>query len=248
MGTHIEAIQTEVTAATRTACRIGFPVAVILAIVAALAFVLGITTPVRSGPYCSGPCMAYPFAEAAQFFPRDYLWIGPAALIAPLFMVLMVCVHFCVPVRSKPLSLLAACFAAIAATVLTADYMLQLLVVHSSLIHRELEGIALLTQYNARGVFIALENAGYLLLAIAFWPASVAVPQSIRPGSWLRWTFGMSFALVMVAFVGLALRFGPEMSLPFELAAILIVWVELVVASVQLSMFFKRAESVDTLD
>lgn len=247
MGTQIEAIRTGITAATRTACRVGFPAAIVLAAVAALSFFLGITTPVRSGPYCTGICMAYPYAEAGAFFPRDYLWMPAAMLIAPLFTVVVACLHFCVPVRGKPFSLLAVSFAVISTGVLVADYLVQLLVVQASLLHGEAAGIGLLTQYNAHGVFIALEDTGYLLMALAFLPAAAAVPVSIRPGAWVRWTFGTAFALAMLAFAGLGLRFGPEMGLPFELAIILIVWIAVVVVAIELTVFFRRAGKAETM-
>jgi len=241
MTTPLELVKAEVSAATRTACRLGFPVAIALAFVTALAFGLGIVTPVRSGPYCTGLCMAYPYAEAGAFFPRDYLWMPAAMLIAPLFTVLVACLHFCVPVGAKPLTLLALCFASIGTAVLASDYFVQMLVVQSSLAHRELDGVALLTQYNPRGLFIALEDLGYLLIAVAFLPIAAAIPRSLRAGAALRWTLAVAFVLALIAFVSMALLFGLEMGLPFELAIISIVWIGLVVAGIESSLLFRQA-------
>ena len=83
----------EVAAAARTACRIGFPVALSLAGLAAIAFLLGIATPPHSGPLCVGDCTLYPYADAGRFFPRDYLWMAPAVLLTPLFTVVAACVY-----------------------------------------------------------------------------------------------------------------------------------------------------------
>ncbi len=168
MSTQLDFVQAEIHAAARTSARIGYPVALLLALLAALAFVLGITTPVRSGIFCTGHCLAYPYSEADLFFPRDYLWMGPAILIAPLFTVLAGCLHFCVLPRVKPLTLLALCLSSISTALITTAYFVQVLVVQPSLAHREFEGVALLTQYNPHGLFIAIEGLGYLMLAAAF--------------------------------------------------------------------------------
>lgn len=247
MTTRLDLVKAEVSAATRTACQIGFPVSIALTVVAAFGFLLGVSTPVRSGPYCTGHCIEYPYAGAEAFFPRDYLWMGAAILIGPLFTLLAGCVHFCVPLRAKPLTLLALCFACIGTAVLSADYFLQFLVVQASLAHRELDGVALLTQYNPHGLFIALEDLGYLLIALTFLPIAAAIPRSIRPAPALRWTLGLAFALAVTAFVAMALLFGAEMALPFELAIVSIVWIGLVVAGIEASLLFRHAQQADVL-
>lgn len=240
MTTQIDFVQAEIAAATRTATRIGFPAALFLALFSALAFVLGITTPVRSGAFCTGPCMEYPYAEADLFFPRDFLWIGPAILLTPLFTVLVGCIHFCVPPRHKPLTLLALCFSSVSMALLAGDYFVQVLAVQPSLALRELQGVALLTQYNPHGVSIAIESLGYLMLATAFLFTGAAMPRMVRPGAAIRWTLMTAALLAIAAFCGMALRFGVQMALPFELAILMIDWIALVIVGIQLSLFFQR--------
>ena len=72
---------------------LGFWSALLLAILASLAFALGITTPPRSGPFCPGNCIVYPFTDAAQFVPRDYRWVAPAIFLIPVFVVVSACLH-----------------------------------------------------------------------------------------------------------------------------------------------------------
>jgi hypothetical protein len=236
------AIHAEVPAAARTACRIGFPVALTLAGMAALGFVLGIATPPRSGPWCVGNCTQYPFADAARFFPRDYFWMAPGILLTPLFLILVACLYMCVPPRMKPWALISGFFAGIATALVTMDYFVQVLVVQPSLEHHEMDAVALWTQYNPRGLFIAIEDLGYLFLAVAFAFLVAALPAGIRPASAIRWTLGIAAAMVVVAFGGFAARFGVEMALPFELAVITVDWIALVVAGILLSVWFRRVE------
>jgi hypothetical protein len=47
--------------------RLGRWIAPLLAVAAASAFALGITTPPRSGPFCVGQCIVYPYTDASQF-------------------------------------------------------------------------------------------------------------------------------------------------------------------------------------
>jgi len=108
-----------------------------------------------------------------------------------------------------------------------------------SLQHRELDGLALLTQYNPRGLFIAFEDLGYLLLAVAFLFAGAAMPRSIRPGVSLRWTLTGAFLLAVASLLGLGWRYRTEMGLPFELAMISIDWIALAVVGILLSLFFR---------
>lgn len=235
-------IHPEVAAAAKTACRIGFPVALMLAAMAALGFILGIATPPRSGAWCVGNCTLYPYADAGRFFPRDYFWMAPAFLLTPLFTMAAACAYMCVPPRSKPWALIAGFFAATATVFVTLDYFMQVFVVQPGLERHESDGMALLTQYNPHGMFIALEDLGYLFLAAAFVFLAAAIPLAVKPGKALRWTLCLAALLVAIAFFGFWVRFGVEMALPFELAVITVDWIALVVVGILLAVWFRRAE------
>lgn len=230
---------TELNPATRTAARIGAPVAVALAALAALAFMVGILTPPHSGPWCSGDCIAYPYADATRFFPRDYWWMIPAILLAPLFTVVAVCAHFCTPERSQPFSLLAVCFSLIATSLVSLDYFMQLVLVQPGLDRHEF--VALFTQYNPHGLFIALEGIGYLMMAAAFFFLSLAIPRQSLPAVFLSWALNTAALVGFVAFVGMAVAYGPEMGIPFETAIITVDWIALVAAGSLLSLIFRKA-------
>ena len=63
-----------------SASRLGLWVASATAVVGVASLVLSMTTPPRSGAFCSDGCVAYPYTDAAALVPRDYLWIGYAVL------------------------------------------------------------------------------------------------------------------------------------------------------------------------
>jgi hypothetical protein len=122
----------------------------------------------------------YPFTAAAQFVPRDYNWILPAILLVPAFLIVIACIHPFVESGKRYLSLAGLCFTSIAASIIAIGYFIQFEVVEPSLRRGEADGLALFTQYNPHGLFIALEDLGYLALCVAFVFVGAAVPGATR--------------------------------------------------------------------
>ncbi len=222
------------------AARLGFWMALLLTVLTLLSFTIGMVTPPRSGAYCSGTCLAYPYADAARFVPRDYLWMLPGTLILPVFVIMAGCADVFVAARRKHLSRIGLCFASISTAIVTIDYFVQYAVVEPSLTHGETSGLALYLLYNPRGIYIALENLGYLMLSAAFLFIGFAIPISSRAGKGIRWTFVASAVLSFVTFNAMAWHFGLNLEFGLELAIISIVWTALIVAGVLFSIFFHR--------
>jgi hypothetical protein len=88
--------------------------------------------------------------DIAVNIPRDFLWMYPALLPAPLFVMMVSGLHDQAAVDRKRFSRLAVAFSAIAATLLTADYFIQLRVIQPAILKGELDGLAPLSQYNTR--------------------------------------------------------------------------------------------------
>ncbi len=225
------------------AVRLGFWTALLLSAAAVTAFALGITTPPRSGPFCTGQCIAYPYTDAVQFIPRDYLWVAPAAILVPLFVVLMACIHVCVEASRRVFSLIGLCFASISAGIITLDYFIQFQVVEPSLLKGEAGGLALFTQYNPHGFFIALEDLGYLILSAAFLFTGEAFTRAGRLENAIRWTLRSAGLLAFAIFIAMSWRFGLNLEYRFEVAVITIVWTALSILGIMLCIYFKRLGS-----
>ena len=225
----------------RSAMRLGFWTALLLAVLAVAAFALGITTPPRSGPYCAGTCIVYPFTDAAQFVPRDYGWVVPGILLIPVFVIVAACIHSVVQVDRRHLSLVGLCFASMSAAIIGIDYFIQFQVAEPSLRHAETSGLALFTQYNPHGVFIALEDLGYLTLCVAFLFVGVAFPRTSRLARVIRWFLVLSALVGFVTFAGMVWHFGLEIEYRFEVAIITITWISLLAAGLMLSFFFRSS-------
>jgi hypothetical protein len=220
--------------------RLGFWVAILTAICALAALAIGMATPAHSGPYCSGSCITYPYTNVASFVPRDYLWMYPAVLVAPLFVVLMTCVHRYVREDRKVFSQIGLSFASISAALIVTDYAVQLASVQPSLLKGETEGLSLFSMYNPHGIFIALEDAGYLMLSVAFLCAGLAFVGRTALERILRWLFIISSLVAIGALIGLALAYGKDLDYRFEVTVLTIDWTVLIVAGALLGVLFRR--------
>jgi hypothetical protein len=220
--------------------RLGARVAIATAIAGVFALAGAITTPPRSGVFCTSACITYPYTDVAAFVPRDYLWMYPALLLVVLFVILAVCIHHAAAPDVRVLSGSAVALSVIAATAIVVDYGIQLAVLQASLAKGETEGLTLFSMYNPHGMFIALEDVGYLLLGVAFLFAARAIPRGSRLGDSIRWLFTAGGALTVAALILLSLRYRTDLDYRFEVTAIFINWLVLIVSGLLLNRQFAR--------
>lgn len=226
--------------------RFDFWVAFLTALTTAISFLIAILTPPKGGPFCVENCVGYPYTDIAAYIPRDFLWLYPALLPAPLFVLLVSGLHEGAAADRKRFGRLAVSFSVIAASLLTACYFIQLRVVQPAILKGELDGLAPLSQYNPHGVFIALEEAGYLSMGVAFLFAGLVLPARDRLYRAIRWVFGAGFFSVVLLFVVLSLAYGFEVEYRFEVAAISADWTVLIVAGSLLALASRRQPRVST--
>ena len=147
---------------SRTSNRVGFYSAIFTAIITVVTFGFAITAIPISGANCVEGCIEYPYLNTIAQFPKDYLWMYLATVLVLSYVVLMVSIHSYAAQPKKIFSQIGLSFAIIASTILLMDFFVQFSVVPVSLMNGETEGITLLTQYNAHGLFIVMEELGYL--------------------------------------------------------------------------------------
>ena len=123
---------------------------------------------------------------------------------------------------------------------LVGDYFVQFSVVPISLMSGETEGITLLTQYNAHGVFIVLEELGYLLMSLSFLFMAPVFINKNRLEVAVRWVFIISFLLTVLALTLISINYGLDRQDRFEVAVISIDWLVLIVNGILLSIVFKQ--------
>jgi len=229
----------------RQSNRLSLWAAVLTAVLAVVSLAMAVTTFPRSGPYCQSGCVGYPYTDAAAYVPRDYLWMYPAIALTLLALVLMECIHSQVPSSRELLSRIGIAFTIMGVAILVVDYAIQLTFLQPALLIGETEGLSPWTQYNPRGIFIALENVGYVVFNVAFVFIGVAMlrmPTRLRRAA--GWIFTLGGALTLVLLVFYAAFYRVRLDYRFEVTAILITWLVLIVAPALLTIAYLRSEPV----
>ena len=219
----------------RLALRIGTLVALTMSGLTLGTFALAITALPNDVPY--------PFTAdviAAQW-PGDYLWMYPAMVLMLLFVAFVASIHEYAPPTRKIFSLVGLCLAVIAATVLVGTYFIQVTVMQPSLEKGQLDGWAMLTMYNPNGVFIALEELGYLLMSLALACLAPVFMQRNKVERTIRWLVVLSLATAVAALVGVSAVRGIDRGYVFEIMVISIVWLTMVVAGLLVAVVLRRA-------
>lgn len=224
----------------KSATHLGFWMAILTTVTTTVAIAIAITTLPISGPFCPGDCVTYPFETVVDRVPRDFWWMYPALLMPPIVVMLMVCIHHAAAAERKLFSQLGVIFAAIYAAVIAVNYYMQITVVQPSLLRGEFAGLALISQYNPHGLFIALEDLAYLLLGLAFLFMAPVFTGKGGLARVLRWLFRLSAFLVLGGFILYHLIYGHNLEYRFEVFVIAVDWMTLIVAGVLLALWFKR--------
>ncbi len=220
--------------------RFGFWTALSTGATTLVSFGIAIFTPPVSGAFCREDCIGYPYLDIAARFPRDYYWMFPAIVATLLYVALLVGLHGRAAADRKSFSLFAVVLAAMAALLLVGDYFIQLAVVQPSVLAGEADGISLLTQYNPHGLFIALEELGYLLMSASLACMAPALSRATRLERVVRWFFVGGLIVNAVALIWIALRLGHARGYLFEIAVISVDWLVLIAGAFMLAVVFRR--------
>jgi hypothetical protein len=220
--------------------RYGYLVSIITLVLSVITFGIAVSTPPLSGPFCQANCFEYPYTDIASRFPRDYIWMYPAILLTLFYLVLILFIHQTTKPDKKVFSLISTAFAIMATTVLSIDYFLQLSVIQPSIIAGEKDGIALLTQFNPHGIFIALEEIGFFFMILSFLALVPVFSNKSRLEKSIKWTLLVGFILTLISFILITLIFGIKREYRFEVAIISIAWIELIILSFLISKYFKE--------
>lgn len=220
--------------------RVGFVSSLLLTVLTIIGFCFAMIAIPPSGPYCPGNCMDYPYLDLLKYYPRDYLWMYIISFQLIMFMIFVIANHFNAEKDKKIYSFISVSLAIIATTVLLANYFIQYSVVPISMIKGQTEGIPLLTQYNGYGIFIALEELGFILMSLVFLFLSPLFTDKNRLERVLKWSYAIPFVLVLLSFVFYAVQYGLDRDYRFEVAAITIDWLATITIGILSSIYFLK--------
>lgn len=220
--------------------RTGFVSSVSLFIVTLVTFGLAMTAVPKSGPFCTGNCIEYPYPDSLDFYPGDYYWMYLAVVQLAVWLVFMISVHYNYLKNKSVFGFTAVVFASLSVVILFSDYFIQFSVVPVSLMKGETDGIALLTQYNDHGIFIAMEEAGYIMMSVAFMFMALAVNAGSKAERWLKRIFLFPFVVSVILFAWFSIKFGADRSYRFEIWVISINWLAMLAGSLIAGVIFYR--------
>lgn len=229
----------DVKASEREAATFGYWAALATGASTLITFAIAIATPPLSGALCEAGCFTYPYLDVAARFPRDYVWMFPAIVTTLLYLAFAVALYGRVR-RGLHFARLGLLLAGMAALTLSGDYFVQLAVVQPSLLAGETDGISLLSQYNPHGLFIALEELGYLLMSLSLVCLIPALLRPTRLERAIRWLFAAGFVTTLAALAWFSLRYGHERGYLFEVAVISIDWLVLIAGAFMTAAVFRR--------
>lgn len=221
--------------------RIGFYSSIFLAAITLITLGFAATAIPISGVNCHSDCIEYPYLDTLSQFPKDYLWMFLATILILTYMIFVVSIHYFALKKNKIFSHISLTFAIISSVVLLSCYFIQFSVIPASLMNGETEGIALLTQYNPHGVFIALEELGYLMMSFSFLFIAPVFTNKNGIENSIRWIFIIAFILTIIAFVLVTIQHGIVREDRFEVPALIIDWLVLMTNGILASIVFKRA-------
>jgi hypothetical protein len=225
---------------SRTTYQIGFYSAILTVVLTVVTFGFAMTAIPISGANCPENCAEYPYLDTVAQYPKDFLWMPLAILTVLAYVTLMVSIHASAPDHKKIFSQTGLAFALIAAVVLVSDYFIQFSVIPMSLMTNETEGLAMLIQYNPHGIFIALEELGYLIMSLSFLFIAPVFVSKKRIAVAVRWIFVIGFVLVVASLTMISFNYGLDRLDRFEVVVITVNWLVLIVNGVLLGILFRK--------
>ena len=113
--------------------------------------------------------------------------------------------------------------------------------IQPSLVLGETDGIALLSQFNAHGVFIVLEEIAFIMMSLSMLFMAPVFVRETKIEKALRWIFTGSFVLTTVSFALFTVFYGIFREYRFEVAAFTTNWLALIASGLLLSVIFRKA-------
>jgi hypothetical protein len=214
--------------------QIGFLAAISTAVLAALFITMGIF---GSTSWDSFPSMVNYVWSYIKVI--DYALFVPGFVLAPVFVVLMACIHYYAAYDKKIFSLIGLIFAVIYAALITSDYFILWTVTLPSIVMGETANLSLLSMYNPHGIFVSLESLAYLMMSVALL-CIAPVFQGGRIERALRWIFITGFVLAIGSLFGVFLmKYDIVM---FEIAIITIYCPVLIISGILLGKIFRKGD------
>ncbi|HOO75956.1 MAG TPA: hypothetical protein PLS66_11740 [Tepiditoga sp.] len=204
-----------------------------------LTFLTALFTPPISGPFASDP-LKYPFENIISRFPKDYIWMFTAMILMILFILFSLFIFYSSEEKKKIYAHAGLIFSVISSLILLTDYYIQISFIQVSLLNSETQAIAALTQYNPHGIFIILEEIGYIMMSLAFLFFIPVFSEKNKSDGIIRKILLSDVIINIISFIIITLFFGIKREYIFEVVIISVNFIFLAVFSLLVSLRVRK--------
>jgi len=187
-----------------------------------------------SGANVVGEGIPYPYLDTLGQFPKDYAWQVFAIIQLIIFIRLFSIFPNAVLSSHRHHADTARAFALASGIILIIDYYVQFSVVPIGLRSGELDGLPLLIQYNSHGLFMVLEEIGYIMMSAAFIFMGQCFVDASRKIAVLRWILRLPLLVGAVIFALISVKVGLDRKDSLEIWILSIDWLVMLVATLML--------------
>jgi hypothetical protein len=206
-----------------------------ISLITIITFICALFAVPISGANAPNGGIPYPYLNTIEQFPRDYFWQMIAIIQLLVFVIFYYFIQTSVDEKEKAAAQIGFIFCLISSIILISTYYVQINVVPVSLINNEKEGIALLTQYNPHGVFIALEELGYILMLFSL-AMFVFIYNEMKS---IKIINIIAFIISVISYVALIVIYGLDKKDRFEVIIISIDWICLIINGILIGKHYK---------
>ena len=217
-----------------------------LSLVTLITFIFAMIAIPISGANAPGGGILYPYLDTIHQYPKDYIWQYLAMIMLCLYLITYIILKELINQSKRIFVTVGSTFAIMTTVILLMNYYIQVNVVIISLLSKEFEGIPLLTQYNPHGIFIALEELGYLLMMISF--------VFLIPVFWNKETKSKSISIIygigvigtIIGLIIIHLKYGLDKQDRFEIVIISLTWLIMIINGILIGNKMKKRNFVLT--
>jgi hypothetical protein len=215
-------------------------VAISITVITIITFGLAIIAVPISGANCIRNCVEYPYVNTAAQFPHDFFWMPAAMILTFDYLLFFITIHANASDDHKIYSQVGLSLAIISTTIIILDYYIQFSVIPSSLLNGETEGLALFIQYNPHGIFIAMEELGYIIMSLSFLAVAPVFTNITRKENIVHWINIISPISVIMSFIIIYSKFGTDRQDSFEIIAISINWLVFIIEGILINRIYTQ--------
>lgn len=209
-----------------------------LSFITFITFVFAMIAVPISGANAPNGGILYPYLETIERYPRDYIWQYLAMFMICIYLINLIIIKTIINSEKQIYMQIASSFAIIATVTLLINYFVQVNVVPISLMNQEHEGIALITQYNPHGIFIALEELGYIMMTISF---GFLIP--VFRGKYtniIAIIYLFAVITAIVSFIFISFQYGLDKLDRYEVIIISITWTVILINGILTGNKFRK--------